>query len=214
MTGADTQEPEVHPVALLLPWYVTGQLSERERRQADEHLARCADCRAQLVELQVMCSQVREASADQPVPEMLGAIKARIRPHARPATKGSSGAAANLLRALFASNWVRAAAVAVILVQSGVLVWMSQHMPLGGEVISRSLPSPATRLRVLFQPMAPEQDMRRLLLATRARIVAGPSADGVYIIEVPTTDPARIEQKLAALRGRPELVSSAERATP
>ena len=97
---------------------------------------------------------------------------------------------------------------------SGVLVWMSQHMPLGGEVVSRGLPSPTTRLRIVFQPTAPEQDIRRLLLETRARIVAEPSADGVYIIEVPATDPARIARQLAALRGHPELVSSAEQATP
>ncbi|HEV7715173.1 MAG TPA: zf-HC2 domain-containing protein [Steroidobacteraceae bacterium] len=213
MTGPDPHEPEVHAVALLLPWYVTGTLNEHERRQADEHLATCASCRAELEELQVMRSQVREVSADQPVPEMLGAVKARIRPDAPPVSKPPSSSVADFLRALFAPNWVPTAAVLLILVQSGALVWMNQRARPGDEVMSRGLASPATRVGIVFQPTAAEQDIRRMLVEARARIVAGPSADGAYIIELPTRDPERVEQKLAALRGHADVVRSAERTT-
>lgn len=40
-----------HPTATLLPWYLTGTLKESERQAVDEHLASCADCRAELAHL-------------------------------------------------------------------------------------------------------------------------------------------------------------------
>ncbi len=214
MVHTDMNGPDVHPVALLLPWYVTGTLSEQERRQADEHLVTCASCRAELAELRVMRTQVREAGADQLVPDMLGAVKARIRQPARHGSTGLLGATASALRLLFAPNWVPAFAFALILVQAGALVWMAQRTPVGGDVSTRGLPSPTTRLSLTFRPTATEQDIRRLLLETHTRIVAGPSVDGIYVVEVPTTDPARIEQRLAVLRGHAEAVLSAERAPP
>ena len=35
-------------VQKLLPWYLTGRLEDAERLQVDEHLATCAECRAEL----------------------------------------------------------------------------------------------------------------------------------------------------------------------
>ena len=214
MASSDMHEPDVHPVALVLPWYVTGTLSEHERREADEHLAACASCRAELAGLQALHSQVREACDDQPAPDTLRAAKARIRQARRVRSTGSLAAAASALRALFSPTWVPAAALGLILVQFGLLVWMTQRTPVSGELISRGIPSAATRLQLVFQPTATEQEIRRLLLEARARLVGGPSREGAYIVEIPTSDRARIEQKLDALKGHPDVVRSAERAPP
>jgi hypothetical protein len=42
-------EPDPHvAVQMLLPWYLTGRLSDAERGEVEEHLAGCALCRAEL----------------------------------------------------------------------------------------------------------------------------------------------------------------------
>ena len=228
MTGPDLSESNIHPIALLLPWYVNGSLSEHERRQCDEHLTMCASCRAELTELQVIRAQVREASAEpstaQFTPDTFRIAKAQLaqsvlsatRPATAPdrASTGLLDAAARALRSVFAPQWMPAAALALVLVQSGALVWYSQRATQSGEITTRGLASPTTRLQLTFQPAAAEQDIRQLLLEVHAHIVAGPSAGGVYVVEVQSNDPVRVAQKLAALRARTELVRVAEQATP
>lgn len=214
MDRNDTPEPDVHPVALLLPWYLTGTLGVAERGQADEHLASCTQCRSELAELQMIRSQVLEASGGQAVSlDTLRVTKARIRPSRDESSSGLSGVAA-MMRALFRPSWAPAAALALILVQSGVVVWMAQRVPVAPEVATRGLAAPATRIRLALQPTASEQDLRQLLLAIHAQIVAGPTTDGVYVVTVQTTDPSHVEQKLAALRAQPGLVRLAEREAP
>jgi anti-sigma factor RsiW len=216
--------PDVHPVALLLPWYVNGTLSAPERQHADEHLANCASCRAELTELQSVREQVRAAAIEQAVPDTFNAARRHIQRHAVPDTAaqptrrgdapGVVGVVRRGLRTLFAPQWVPAAALALVLVQSAALLWMSQRTPDQAQISSRGLAAPATRIKLSFQPASAEKDLRQLLGEIHAHVVGGPTPDGEYIIEVPTTDAARVAQKLATLRAREDLVRSAERVTP
>ncbi len=203
--------PDVHPVALLLPWYVTGTLSEHERQEVDRHLATCPDCQTELEDLRMLAGQVRAANLESAVPDTFRATLARIRESERPRQTRVLEVARNGLRALFSPTWVPAAVLALILVQSGMLVWMSQRSTAGGEISSRGLQSPATRLTLVFRPTATERDIRLLLLEAHAHLMSGPSKEGAYIVEIPTTDAARIEQRLATLRGRHDVVQSADR---
>ena len=45
----------------LLPWYLSGTLSELERKQVTAHLARCPDCLAELESLTLLRQLLREA---------------------------------------------------------------------------------------------------------------------------------------------------------
>jgi len=103
------------------------------------------------------------------------------------------------LSALFAPKWVPAAALAVILVQLGLLVSLSTlRAPDGGGVISRGLDDFPTHLVLVLTPNAKVSDVTALLKDLRAEIVGGPDADGAYVIGVRTDKPALINEKLKA----------------
>jgi len=220
----DVPPSDVHPVALLLPWYANGTLSVHERHLADAHLAACSSCRAELAELQSMREQLRAASVEQTAPELFQAVRTKIgagaaqqaadrnSPRSDPA--GLIGSVARGLRALLAPQWAPAAALALVLLQSAALLWMNQRMTGEGQISSRGLSLAATQIKLSFQPASAEKDLRQLLGEIHAHIVGGPTPEGEYIIEVPTTDAARVAQKLATLRAREDLVRSAERVTP
>ena len=208
MGRPDPKAPDAHPVALLLPWYVTGKLTARDRRQADEHLATCAGCRTELAALRVLRGQLRESAAT-PV-----AGDANARRGTRPRTVARGLIARLAPRRVAARRWLPGAALTVILAQAGVLLWMTPPIPIATDVAARGLSAPATRLQLVLRPTAAEQNLRVLLWSTHARIIAGPSTNGTYLIEVPVTDPTQVEQSLAALRARVDLVRSAERAAP
>src|SRR5579864_3619220 len=55
---------EPHEAALLLPWYVTGQLEHLERARVDAHLKVCARCRAELAREQRLERQVSNLAPD------------------------------------------------------------------------------------------------------------------------------------------------------
>ncbi len=213
MANLDTPVPDVHPQALLLPWLVNGTLGAAEQLQMKEHLAGCAACRAELAELQVIGARVREVGAPLPRHDGFPALRSLL----RSAGNRSNAAGALLprtlgLRRLFVPTWLPAAAVTVILIQSGALIWAFHRSPSAGEVESRGVASPITRLRLTFRPTASEQDLRETLVTAHARLVAGPSVTGEYVVAIPTTDPLRVEQLLSQLRGRAAVVQSAERA--
>ncbi len=52
---------ENHFQMQLLPWYLSGTLSELERKQVTAHLARCPDCLAELESLTLLRQLLREA---------------------------------------------------------------------------------------------------------------------------------------------------------
>jgi anti-sigma-K factor RskA len=209
-------EPTAHPTALLLPWYATGTLSEYERLEVEQHLVTCESCRAELQALREVHGDLRAAFADEGAPTSAAyrAVQTRIGKPREARSGGRLDGIANALRTLMIPRWAPAAAMVLIVAQLGALVWLTQRVPGTADVTTRGIEAPLTQLVVVFEPKATEEGMRALLLEVHARIVSGPSPDGVYLVEVPTTNPQRVEQKLATLRARPELVRSAERAQP
>jgi hypothetical protein len=90
--------------------YVLGILDPAERREADEHLASCPACAAELAEFRGLTAQLDRVPADEigpePVrasPELFDRVAAAVRPPAR-------------------SRWVAASAAAAVVVVGGV-VW-------------------------------------------------------------------------------------------
>lgn len=68
----------------LLPWYLSGTLSPRERRRITEHLAVCAACRCDLETLASLGAQLRRTGqvTPQPSPRAVVAVRSRIQAHA------------------------------------------------------------------------------------------------------------------------------------
>lgn len=216
---------DAHPV-MLLPWYVTGTLTRGEHAEVAAHLEVCAQCRAELESLRAIRLQVQAASDEGSAPtpaarrramerirEQPAAQAARLRTDSAPADSSVTDRLAAFFRSLLAPKWAPTAAVALIALQLGVLSWVIQR-PEEAQITTRGLDAPVGRVQVTFAPTASEHDIRSLLGEIRGRIVDGPSADGVYLVEVPAADPARLAAKVETLRARADLVRLAQPVSP
>lgn len=119
------------------------------------------------------------------------------------------------LRSLLAPHWAPAAALVLLLAQAGVLVWMLPgSAPQPAPVGTRGVGVAPTRLRLVFNPLATEAQIRAVLRALDAHIVDGPGASGAYLIELSSADPKAVSGRLQGLRSRTDVVQSIDVALP
>lgn len=172
----------------LLPWYVNRTLEADERRAVEEHLADCADCRAEVEALVELEGGVRSAPAPELDPAAgLARVLDRIDAAPRPAAT---------------VHWVLAAQAAAILVLASLLIW--QRGPSEDAAFhtlsspESALPTGEDLLRVVFTEDATELELRRLLLESGCEIVAGPTTAGAYTLR--SRDQPVSEELIARLR--------------
>lgn len=198
-TVVPLEHGEHQAVQALLPWYVRGRLGGADLAQVESHLLSCAECRRELDAEQPLQQWLGVAGAPAPaggsdVETGLARLRARLtppRPLPRPAPRwmpwalGLQGAALCLL------------ATVLLLRQAEAPSYQGLS---GGGV------APGADVILMFKPGVSEQALRELLLAQGARIVAGPTETGAYLL--------RVEARgLAGLRASPQ-VALAERLQP
>lgn len=187
--GDDPFHRELHRESQeLLPWLANGRLSGDELARVQAHLAGCASCRADLAALQTV-----RAAGDLPLagldPE---AALARLLPQLDlPETPPHSARAPVVgWRARLAANdarWLRVAAglqlcaiavLATLLARPGSdgAGQTDAYRVLGEDAASQSV------LAVTFRPDTPERELRRIVQASGARIVGGPTVTGAWML--------------------------------
>ena len=167
MTLIETTPPAgVHPQVLLLPWYLSGTLPKSDRESVTSHLGSCAGCRAELESLTMLRRTLRATLVA-----------------ASPATRS-------------ARRWrgLAAAAAVLIVIESGVL--LAQGVAPVATVASRGLAPAPVRLEVTANPTTTELAFRSVLLSLSAHVVAGPTSDGRYLLELGDANPARVAAAL------------------
>jgi anti-sigma factor RsiW len=120
----------------LLPGLLHGRLEDADRRMVEAHLARCADCRAELELLRQLRGTLRRAPAVD-----VAAIVAAIPPYRAPARRSWGG-----------GGWRAAAAVALIAV-GGTSVAIANRV---GDQPTRSSSPVASAQSVLTTPARPD----------------------------------------------------------
>ena len=189
----------------LLPWYAT--LDEERRREIDTHVGNCAECAREFAEIQaVQKKMVRIDDTPEPSAFLLQRTLARIEAHETTKT-------ASVTRWQRLLGWWRLspaavrgliAAQAVLLIVLAVGVVYFQHevqsfYTLGGPTGSAS----GVRLTLGFQPEISEEALRETLRKIGGNIVGGPSALGLYTVQIPKdSDPDLV---LAQLRASPSV---------
>ncbi len=220
MTELQEQEPAVHPAALLLPWYLNGQLSPTERAEVEEHLRACTECSSELDSLTALRTQTREMFAAAPAPSarLRESVLAKVRQQAsRPTMAGPTMAdrIAQFFGELLQPRWAPTAAMAVIVAQLGVVGWLATRPHEGPPaIIGRGIPIENLRLQIVFNRAASLGDVQTALHDLGGHIVDGPSDAGAYVIELSPGPPQEIAAKLRTLRERPGLVERIENAAP
>ena len=203
--------PGVHPQALLLPWYLSGTLAESEQQDVTGHLASCAVCRAELAALTRDRHLVREALGASPGPSrdlrtmVLSRIAAASTPAPPAVARAAEGRGAWHARSPMWRAGV-ALAASLIIVQFAVILRLAQSPTAAPPVMTRGLGPPTTRLELLVDPGASQAALTDFLRSLHARIVDGPSAEGAYMVEIPTTDTREIAADLGRARAESQLI--------
>lgn len=181
---------------VLLPWYVNGTLEPAERASVDSHVAQCERCRADLARLRTIADEVRELDVDPDRDLALGRLSARI-------DAGAADAPPSSQRGRLAGLWGNARALqALVVLQVGVLAaFAAIGLRTVPELEYRTLAAPPAttdrgRLIVAFDSAQPELVIRRVLVAADARVVDGPTADGLYVIEVAAARAPAVAEQL------------------
>jgi hypothetical protein len=216
-------DPDPHAEAReLLPWLANGTLAGAELERVRGHLAACEACRETLA-----WEQGLHAARQTDAPLLAQEAFAALLPRLGAQDAGSQQAPAGNWRneaggqrteqprgtpgrwaGLASANdpaWLRAlAAIQLgIVVTLGLALWLALAAPRGADTAYRTLGGQATaggNLVVRFDPATPERELRRILQASRGRIVDGPTVGGAYVLAV---EPAETSPALQRLRSEP-----------
>lgn len=180
-----------------LPWLLSGRLDEADRALAEDHVRACAACRADLAALRRL-----RAAAGQPDPACdadaaLARLRGRIDAPVVESPPARQSAAND-------SCWLRRAALAqcgVIVLLAALLAWRGD----AGDAYRGLGAAPALQGQavVVFRPETTERELRRIVQASGARIVDGPTVTDAWVLAMPQQDADRL---LARLRAEPAVL--------
>ena len=214
-----------HDVALrLLPWLLNGSLDADERAFVDGHVQGCTRCQSELEALRGLMAACERTDGEVLPPPAFARLRARIEtdePRIASSWRARLSALARGWRE--APGWLRAAAcVQTVLLLAFAAVWSLREPPATPQPAYRSLGSGAVagaavpgevRLLLVFTPETDQDSTRRLLRASGARIVDGPSDAGGYVIAIEAPRAAAARDALRAADGV-QLVEVLEPGTP
>lgn len=221
MNNTDSHE---HATAWpLLPWHAAGRLDGADEAQVAAHVRTCAACQAELA-WQRRLHGAAAIDREMPIPDVDAAL-ARLLPlldDPAPAPRRPARVPA-LLAALV--DWLRRAplapaAFALLLVGLSVApLWQQDGEQVSGQLGGQlggqdagqvggyralgPVPAAGGDTAVVFRPGTPSADVRRILAATGAGAVHGPSSAGAWVLAL---GPARQAEALARLRAEPAVL--------
>lgn len=193
---------------LLLPWYVNGTLNSEEQKEVEAYLARSSHARDEVELLRALRQQVKDEAIENSPGELgLQRLKREIK---QEQAAGDRMAGRTLTVASFWRPLAVAACLAVV-IQAGIMI----GLPGGGdgevEVAGGQVAMAPAVIQVTFAPEATEQEIREVLQSAGASIADGPTALGVYGLRLQGEGEPAIEEALANLRARGDVVTFAER---
>lgn len=188
-------EGSVHTEAeRLLPWLVNGTLQNEELALVQQHLGECMACQHELAwlrSLQAICIE-ETLPADNP-----GRSLRRLR---RRLDSARVGTRHDRVRRQPWLGWV-IAAEAVLLLVLGAALLHETRSPAPAYHTLAAAQVPSEKLVVVFDPGISEAQLRRLMRASEAHIVYGPTEAGAWVISVPAAHAKTTREALRAAPG-------------
>lgn len=184
----------------LLPWFAMNTLDIDETALVREHLRTCAQCQSD-------AEWQHKLLAAKAQPEAIADVErafTRLRPRLQaPQRKRPRHALSAFLLRLFGAGaaWMRWVVLsqAVMIV---ILIILLVPPPYGGIALYRALGTPgntAGNVAVMFKPETTEQELRKILEESGARIVDGPTATHAYVLKV---QDAQLKRAIGVLRSK------------
>src|SRR5215468_11365184 len=206
----------------LLPWYANQTLEDDERKLVEMHLADCRDCAKEVESLKAMRKTIVEVGDSGPAlsPFALNRALAEIEDYERTRTTTAKAAsvATREKKGFWAKWWqptpvfaraLIAAQIVLVLALGSVTLYQYSHPNIIFKTSSGGVDDKtSTRITVGFNDGTTEQEIRRTILGIEGQIVEGPSALGLYTIQVPIPRErtAEIDKVLQTLRQNSKVV--------
>jgi len=206
----------------LLPWYANQTLEDDERKLVEMHLADCRDCAKEVESLKAMRKTVVEVGDSGPAlsPFALNRALAEIEDYERTRTTTAKAAsvATREKKGFWAKWWqptpvfaraLIAAQIVLVLALGSVTLYQYSHPNIIFKTSSGGVDDKtSTRITVGFNDGTTEQEIRQTILGIEGQIVEGPSALGLYTIQVPIPRErtAEIDKVLQTLRQNTKVV--------
>lgn len=187
----------------LLPWFVNGTLSTEESHAVQAFIDSGEISQREVDEVRLFAETIQEQSADEPVfnPAMFDGVMAKLDSVQQEVaetpvivSEPKQESEGFLTRLMDGFSWSLMPPLAKVAVagQFAVVVALSAALLAGGaneetsfETVSGSATATAQAdVQVVFSPTATEQEIRALLNSVEGIIVSGPSALGVYEIDL------------------------------
>ncbi len=192
MSTNDTVEHD--EVQQLLPWFINQQLAPGQREQVNAHLRHCADCRADVGEEQLIRLNEPPLQGGLDAERALARLMPRLEPQV-PAVKAVVPAPRRSWMA-----WALAGQGALIAALLVVILPMAEA-PADYRALSGAKAGVAGNVVVVFRPEARLDTVQRILQASGARMVDGPTSTGAYVLQVPEAQQAKAIAELKADAG-------------
>lgn len=200
-----------------LPWLANGTLADVELERVQAHLEACAACRADLALLHTLRAAGPGAAPDCDVERALARVLprldapqdtdaartpapapelSRMPPPLAPQSPVTPGWRARL--AANDGSWLRVAVALQCCVIAGLAALLARpgapQEPAGAYRVLGASQGAKSSMLVTFQPDTPERELRRIVLASGARVAGGPTATGAWLLDT--------EQQAAAVVAR------------
>jgi anti-sigma factor RsiW len=216
MTELSDREGAHREAQDLLPWLANGRLDGAELQRVQAHLDTCATCRADLDALDTL-----QDVGDLPLPDLdVDKTFARLLPQLDAVAPADAAPVVPGWRTRLAANdarWLRAAVAlqfCAIVVLGALLVRPSGETQMAAQV---AVPDDAYRVlgaeagadsivAVTFKPDTPEHELRRIVTASGAHIVSGPTVTGAWMLgsaQAPADVAARLRTESAVTLAEP-----------
>ncbi len=197
--------------ARLLPWYVSGTLTETDAARVAAHLERCATCCADAAREETTRALLRIPTQVEHTPRAgLRKLLARIDASELAVPAPLVPAAVPPRSARGPVRWLAAA----VIVQAGALAAIAGATFFGSNIdtaprfhtLTSTAPKGA-RIRILFTPAMTLSELQKLLRANQLTAVGGPTAAGLFTVALrPTVNrPEARDAVLARLRADPRV---------
>jgi len=187
---------DIETLREMMPLYINGRLSESEKTAFEEALAKNAALKQELAEFEEIAALYPEMEEAVPFPsddKVFARIMDNIEAQEKKTVPGDPpmlfAKLAEFFRTTFFSPrvaWAVAGVQLVLLITLvGTLPDKQDYQTLSsGQTASAA----SQRLNVVFDENALEKEIRGLLKKIDAGIIAGPMANGLYVIEVRTAE--------------------------
>lgn len=201
-------------IQLLLPWYMNQSLQPEERQQVESHIRQCLLCRRELVSLRKLAEAVTELS-DLEVAAETSFASLRSKLPARASDKSLSNSSAKTPKLAGLSKLSRQSAVQFAMAATLLLaiIPLTMHTVQTNTAdnyytLSAAKPELATgkQLRVVFAKSLSSTEVAAILATIYAQRVDEPNSIGAFTIKLDSVDSPKLEDAIALLRSRPDVL--------